>query len=65
MIGAAELQKLAETYNSVYRENQEAQKLIRHEAEYDALTELLNRRFEVLIMCAGSAEMNLPLLWWR
>lgn len=45
VIGAAELQKLAETYNSVYRENQEAQKLIRHEAEYDALTELLNRRY--------------------
>lgn len=45
VIGAAELQSLAETYNSMYRENQEAQKLIRHEAEYDALTELLNRRY--------------------
>lgn len=45
VIGAAELQNLAETYNSMYRENQEAQKLIRHEAEYDALTELLNRRY--------------------
>ena len=45
VIGAAELQNLAETYNSVYQENQEAQKLIRHEAEYDALTELLNRRY--------------------
>lgn len=45
VIGAAELQTLAETYNSMYRENQEAQKLIRHEAEYDALTELLNRRY--------------------
>lgn len=45
VIGAAELQNLAETYNSVYKENQEAQKLIRHEAEYDALTELLNRRY--------------------
>lgn len=45
VIGAAELRNLAETYNSMYRENQEAQKLIRHEAEYDALTELLNRRY--------------------
>lgn len=45
MIGAAELQNLAETYNAVYLENQEVQKLIRHEAEYDALTELPNRRY--------------------
>ena len=43
--GSAELQNLAENYNSVYRENEEAQKIIRHEAEYDALTELLNRRY--------------------
>ncbi len=32
-----ELQNLAETYNQVYKENKEAQKLIRHEAEYDSL----------------------------
>ena len=32
-----ELQNLAETYNQVYKENKEAQKLIRHEAEYDNL----------------------------
>lgn len=43
VIGAAELQNLAETYNKVYMENQETQKLIRHEAEHDALTDLLNR----------------------
>ena len=43
LIGAAELQSLAETYNRVFMENQESQKLIRHEAEYDALTDLLNR----------------------
>lgn len=41
--GAAELQNLAETYNRVYEENQETQRLIRHEAEHDALTDLLNR----------------------
>ena len=43
VIGAAELQNLAVTYNKVYLENQETQKLIRHQAEYDALTEALNR----------------------
>ena len=42
VIGAAELQSLAVTYNKVYLENQETQKLIRHEAEHDALTDLLN-----------------------
>ena len=43
MVGAAELQDLALTYNEVYRENQETQKIIRHEAEHDALTGALNR----------------------
>ena len=43
VIGAAELQNLATTYNTVYLENQEIQKLIRHQAEHDALTQLLNR----------------------
>lgn len=43
VIGAAELQNLAVTYNKVYLENQETQRLIRHEAEHDALTDLLNR----------------------
>ena len=41
--GADELQLLAETYNKVYEENQEAQMLIRHKAEHDPLTDLLNR----------------------
>ena len=45
MIGAAELQNLANTYNSVYLENQETQKLICHQAEHDALTEALMSRF--------------------
>lgn len=43
VIGAAELQKLAETYNRVYLENEETQMLIRHQAEHDALTDILNR----------------------
>lgn len=50
VIGAAELQSLAVTYNRVYTENQETQKLIRHQAEHDALTDLLNRgSFEKLL----------------
>lgn len=48
--GAEELQVLAETYNKIYQENQEAQLLIRHKAEHDALTDLLNRgSFEKLL----------------
>lgn len=43
VIGAYELQNLAETYNRVFRENEETQMLIRHQAEHDALTDLLNR----------------------
>lgn len=41
--GAEELQILAETYNQVYMENQEAQLLTQHKAEHDSLTDLLNR----------------------
>lgn len=41
--GAAELQVLAETYNRFYKENQKVQRLIRHRAEHDSLTDLLNR----------------------
>ncbi len=43
VVGAAELQTLAETYNEVYLQNEETQKLIKHQAEHDALTDLLNR----------------------
>ena len=43
VIGAKELQTLAETYNTVYRENEQIQALIRHQAEHDPLTDLLNR----------------------
>lgn len=43
VVGAEELKNLARTYNQVFEENQETQKLIRHEAEYDSLTNLLNR----------------------
>ena len=40
VIGAVELQNLATTYNTVYLENQKIQKLIRYQAEHDALTQL-------------------------
>lgn len=43
VVGAAELQNLAETYNEMYENNEAAQALIRHQAEHDALTDLLNR----------------------
>lgn len=42
--GAVELRELAETYNEMFEENQEKQRIIRQEAERDALTDLLNRR---------------------
>ncbi len=41
--GANELQSLANTYNRIYQENEERQKLIQHQAEHDPLTDLLNR----------------------
>ncbi len=44
VIGAEELQSLARTYNRVYQENEDNLLLIRHQAEHDALTNLLNRR---------------------
>ena len=43
VVGAAELQNLAETYNEMYENNEAAQALIKHQAEHDALTDLLNR----------------------
>ena len=49
-MGALELQQLADTYNRIFQENEETQKLIRHQAEHDALTDLLNRgSFERLL----------------
>lgn len=43
LVGAFELQNLADIYNQVFQENEETQKLIRHQAEHDALTDLFNR----------------------
>ena len=41
--GANELQMLARTYNELYQENEEREMLMKHQAEHDPLTELLNR----------------------
>lgn len=41
--GANELQVLAKTYNRLYEENEERQRLIKHQAEHDPLTDLFNR----------------------
>lgn len=57
VVGAAELQDLALTYNEVYRENQETQKLIRHEAEHDVLTDALSRgSFEKILNIYENGE---------
>lgn len=63
--GALELQSLAETCNAVFEENRETQKIIRHEAEHDPLTDLLNRgSFNRIfpICCQGNAPFVLILV---
>lgn len=63
VVGAAELRTLAETYNRVYMENQETQKLIRHQAEHDALTGLLNRgSYEKLLKVYENGERPFALI---
>lgn len=41
--GINELQVLAKTYNAIYTENSEREALMKHQAEHDPLTQLLNR----------------------
>lgn len=63
--GALELQSLAETCNAVFEENRETQKIIRHEAEHDPLTDLLNRgSFNRIfpICCQGKSPFALVLV---
>lgn len=63
VIGAAELQNLAETYNKVYQENQETQKIIRHQAEHDSMTDILNRGvFEKILNIYENGEPNFALI---
>lgn len=61
--GAEELQVMEETYNKVYQENQEAQMLIRHKAEHDAMTDLLNRgSFDKILKLYESNEPSFALI---
>lgn len=61
VIGAEELQNLAETYNKVFKENKETQMLIRHQAEHDALTGVFNRgAFEKLLKVHEKAKDQSP-----
>ena len=63
VIGAAELQTLAVTYNRIFEENLETQKLIRHEAEHDALTDLLNRSsFDKALALYSQGSINFALI---
>lgn len=61
VIGAEELQNLAETYNKVFKENKETQMLIKHQAEHDALTGAFNRgAFEKLLKVHEKEEEQSP-----
>lgn len=63
VVGSDEMQMLAETYNGMYRANKEAQELIRHKAEHDALTDLLNRgSFEKLLGVYENGEAPFALI---
>lgn len=63
LIGAAELQTLAQTYNRVFTENQATQKIIRHEAEHDALSDLLNRgSFNKILSLYNEGNLSYALL---
>ena len=61
--GAAELQQLANTYNYIYDENQRVHKLIRHEADNDALTDTLNRgSFDRLLKIYNGSDSKIALI---
>ena len=63
VIGAVELQNLAVTYNEIYVANKETEKLIRHEAEHDPLTDLFNRgSFDKLIHIYETGESPFALI---
>ena len=61
--GVQELQTLAETYNSIYTENEEREMLMKHQAEHDPLTELLNRRsFDKILKLYEEDESSFALI---
>ena len=65
LVGASELQELADVYNHIFQENEETQALIRHQVEHDALTDLFNRgSFEKILRIyeTGTAPFALILV---
>ncbi len=61
--GANELQMLAKTYNDLYEENKEREKLMKHQADHDPLTGLLNRgSFDRILDMYEKEENNFALL---
>ena len=61
--GVHELQMIAKTYNSVYAENAERERLMRYQAEHDPLTDLLNRRsFDYILELYEKDERGIALL---
>ena len=61
--GAYELQLLAKTYNEVFRENEEREKLMKHQVEHDPMTGVLNRRaFDQILKLMEKDERNFALI---
>ncbi len=61
--GAYELQVLAKTYNEVYLENEEREKLMKHQAEHDPLTGVLNRgAFDQILEIMEKDKRNFALI---
>lgn len=62
-VGIAELKNMAKIYNKVYQENEETKKLIRHEAEHDGLTDLLNRKtFDKMLKIYSTSDSSFALI---
>ncbi|MBR1692134.1 MAG: GGDEF domain-containing protein [Lachnospiraceae bacterium] len=63
MIGSYELKYLADTYNRMYEINTASKAILQHQAEHDALTDLLNRQaFEQLKCYLSTIKKPLALL---
>ena len=61
--GAYELQLLAKTYNEVFLENEEREKLMKHQVEHDSLTGVLNRgAFDQILGLLEKDKRNFALI---